>query len=101
MTIVVSDTSPIRALNHLGLLDLLGILFDRVLVPPAVQSELERPKAGFVPIPLRHLSFVEIVAPHNQATVSSFESELELAESEAIALALTCACDAAMLACES
>jgi len=40
MLVVVSDTSPIRALAHLGLLDLLQRLFDRIAIPPAVASEL-------------------------------------------------------------
>jgi predicted nucleic acid-binding protein len=41
--IVVSDTSPIRALDFLGLLPILNDLVDRVLVPPAVRDELNSP----------------------------------------------------------
>ena len=33
MAIVVSDTSPIRALNHLGLVAILKQIYGRVLVP--------------------------------------------------------------------
>lgn len=40
MSIVVSDTSPIRALSHLGRLDLLAYLFQEVVVPPAVRRGL-------------------------------------------------------------
>ena len=40
MAVVVSDTSPIRALSHLGRVDLLRELFGTVLVPPAVDEEL-------------------------------------------------------------
>jgi hypothetical protein len=38
--IVVSDTSPIRALSHLDLLTVLEELFSQVIVPPAVAREL-------------------------------------------------------------
>ncbi len=46
MAIVVSDTSPVRALAHLGRLDLLKTLFGEVLIPPAVLDELEQPHNG-------------------------------------------------------
>src|SRR5437016_2835316 len=88
MTIVVSDTSPIRALDHLKLLDLPGVLFDRVLVPPGVLDELENPKAGFAPVAVRNLPFFGIAAPQDQARVNSFQPELEPGEAQAIALAL-------------
>jgi predicted nucleic acid-binding protein len=35
VALVVSDTSPIRALDHLNLLPLLKSLFDEVVIPPA------------------------------------------------------------------
>ena len=41
MPIVVSDTSPIRALAHVGHLDLLGAIYGEVLIPPAVADELQ------------------------------------------------------------
>jgi predicted nucleic acid-binding protein len=44
--IVVSDTSPIRALAHLDLMDLLPALYSEVLIPPAVARELENPASG-------------------------------------------------------
>jgi hypothetical protein len=40
MCLVVSDTSPVRALDHLELLNPFPVLFDVVLIPPAVQEEL-------------------------------------------------------------
>lgn len=48
MAVVVSDTSPIRALGHLGLIDLLRELYGEVLLPPAVDAELRNPAAGLL-----------------------------------------------------
>ena len=45
--IVVSDTSPIRALDFLDLVPILGTLFDRVFVPPTVNTELNSPPQQF------------------------------------------------------
>lgn len=42
MRVVVSDTSPIRALHHIGFLNVLGVLFDEVIIAPTVARELER-----------------------------------------------------------
>jgi predicted nucleic acid-binding protein len=39
--IVVADTSPIRYLVLIEQIDLLPILFDRVIIPPAVDDELK------------------------------------------------------------
>jgi len=40
--LVVSDTSAISALLHVGRADILEILYDQVYIPPAVQQELLR-----------------------------------------------------------
>ena len=69
MSIVVSDTSPIRALHHLGLLGILGQLFDRVIVPPAVLHELTQPRPRFVAVDLGQYAFVDIRTPHDPAQV--------------------------------
>ena len=42
--IVVSDTSPIRALISIGQLDLLKQLFGNIIIPNAVKEELLRIK---------------------------------------------------------
>ncbi len=49
MSVVVSDTSPLRALQYLGHLDWLHELFDHVFLPPAVAAELRRPPASYRP----------------------------------------------------
>jgi len=85
---VVSDTSPIRALGHLGLLDLLRDLFGQVLVPPAVASELRLPPGSLSAVEVGQLPFVQVQAPHSLAQVQRFLQSLDPGESEALALAL-------------
>lgn len=46
MPVVVSDTSPVRALEHLGQRDWLKELFDQVFLPPAVAFELRQTANG-------------------------------------------------------
>jgi hypothetical protein len=50
VAIVVSDTSPIRALHQIGQLSLLEYLFGDVLIPPAVMEELAAPRRNFPPL---------------------------------------------------
>jgi uncharacterized protein len=88
LAIVVSDTSPIRALAHLDLLALLDTLFGEVVVPPAVVTELLRPPSGLPPVDVRKLSFVEIRIPVNLNQVQKLMETLDPGESEALALAL-------------
>jgi uncharacterized protein len=85
---VVSDTSPIRALSHLGRLNLLSTLFEKVYVPTAVVEELEDPTAELPPLKGAYLPFVEIRNPTDQARVKHFLQTLDRGESEALALAL-------------
>jgi len=86
--IIVSDTSPIRALGFLGLLPVLSELFEHVLVPPAVQAELLRSDARYSAIDLSNFGFVEIRAPQDTKRVEAFLQTLDLGESEALALAI-------------
>jgi predicted nucleic acid-binding protein len=83
MTIVVSDTSPIRAPSHLGLLDVLPTLFGDVRVPPAVERELTA-----VGVTLPGGPAFRTVAPENLKLVARLVTGLDPGESEAIALAV-------------
>ncbi len=87
MKVIVSDTSPIRALANLGLLDLLRDLYGEIVVPPAVDAELRRPRAGQHEIDLRGLAFVTIRPPLSATEVARFRTRLDAGESEALALA--------------
>ena len=88
MDIAVSNTSPIRALSHLGLLDLLRDQFGQVLVPPAVQAELLCSRVRVSAIDVSQIAFVQVQAPQNQAQVQQLLQSLDPGESEAIVLAL-------------
>ena len=46
MPVVISDTSPLRALAHLGHLEWLQELFRQVCLPPAVAAELRHPPSS-------------------------------------------------------
>jgi hypothetical protein len=97
LSIVVSDTSPIRALEHLGHIDLLHALFGEVLVPPAVASELEKPRSRFQPISLRGMIFVRIQAPGNRKAVAKLQATLGPGEAEALVLAVEVHADAILI----
>lgn len=60
MKVVVSDTSPIRALSHLDRLELLASLLGEVIVPPAVAEELLRPKAPLPPLDVRTMAGIGV-----------------------------------------
>jgi predicted nucleic acid-binding protein len=67
MAIVVSRTSPLRALEHLGHLDWLPDFFDQVFLPPAVPSELRHPPAAFQPLQVSSWPFLQIRTPQDTA----------------------------------
>jgi predicted nucleic acid-binding protein len=88
VAIVVSDTSPIRALAHLNLLTLLQELFDEVLVPPTVDVESRSPPANLRRVDVRDLAYVQIQSPRDRSKVAELLQILDPGESEALALAL-------------
>src|SRR5690242_1547878 len=88
MAIVVSDTSPIRALHFLDQITLLEQLFGAIIVPPAVARELARPRPPFTPINVSAFSNFEIRAPRNQQLVQTYVESIDTGEAQAIALAI-------------
>jgi uncharacterized protein len=88
VAIVVSDTSPIRALHHLGLLDLLERLFERVYLPDAVALELRRSSQRFGPLDPNDISFFTIQSPHDLTRIAALEQTLDGGEAAALALAM-------------
>ena len=95
--IVVSDTSPIRALAFLEQLGVLNKLFGTVVVPPAVADELCNPARlapGESPPDLSHFPFIQIRTPADNGRVAALTEELDRGESEAIVLADELRCPA-------
>lgn len=98
--IVVSDTSPIRALAFLEQLTVLERLFGTVVIPPAVVEELAHPARlapGESPVELSRFAFIEVRTPAGQARVEELADELDRGESEAIILAEELHCPAILI----
>lgn len=86
--VVVSDTSPLRALAHLGLVGALGELFADVVIPPAVFAEVSAGRPKLPALDLTPFPFIRVVPVSNLAGAARFVAGLDPGESEAIALAL-------------
>ena len=86
--VVVSDTSPIRGLAFLGLMDLLERLFGTVLVLPAVERELALPTRWSPAIRFEGLSYIIVKAPVDRRRIAELLMRLDPGEAEALALAL-------------
>lgn len=78
--IVVSDTSIITSLIHIGWAGLLKELYHTVLIPSAVHVELLRTHPELP-------AFLEARPAANRIMVARLEAELDLGEAEAIVLA--------------
>jgi len=76
-----------RALAHLGQLDLLRTLYGQVLVPPAVEWELFHPPIAHPVVNIAQLGFAQVQAPHDQLQVNQLLRQLDLGEAEALVLA--------------
>jgi len=95
--IVISDTSPLNYLILIDAIDVLGKLFNRIIVPQAVFTELQHPKT---PQPVKEWisnapSWLEV----KQADASLFTPSKRIGngEREAIALAIELKADAVLI----
>ena len=84
--IVVSDTSTITNLYQVDRLDLLRSLYGMIIIPPAVRRELYRIEGQEEVI--EKLGWIQTEYPKNQSLITELLEELDLGESEAIALAI-------------
>ncbi|HAK96790.1 MAG TPA: DUF3368 domain-containing protein [Planctomycetes bacterium] len=91
--VVVSDSSPIRALHHLGLLSLCRNLYGSVVVPEAVCRELRYSTARCPELDIAGLPGFEVRTPRSNPTALGVPSDLDAGESEAIALAIELSAD--------
>lgn len=95
--LVVSDTSPMRALQAIDRLDLIETLFGTALVPPRVAAELQIDVPGLGPLRLSDFPFLVLRAPRDLARVTMFGAELDSGEAEALALALEMRADLVLI----
>lgn len=88
MQIVVADTGPINYLVLIGHIDVLPVLFKRVILPVAVRDELGRP--GAPPVVQRWITSLPGWAEVRQSARSTpvESSVLDVGEEEAIELAI-------------
>ncbi len=87
MAIIVSDTSPLRALNHLGLVDLLEKFFGEVLIPQAVADELLQANQWCPSLDVHQWPFLRIVLPSRPPILHAELLSLDQGEREAIQIA--------------
>lgn len=97
MSIVVSDTSPLRALHHLKLQSLLSLLFQEVYVPPAVVEVLQNPRSGLPTLSLEMFPALRIQAPSESTRLADLHLLLDPGEAEALALAVEVHADAVLM----
>jgi predicted nucleic acid-binding protein len=76
---IVSDSSPIIGLHNIGQLDLIGMLFHDIVIPPAVAYEVQG---------VRLPGWVTVVSLRKPVPDSVLQPALGLGETEAISLAL-------------
>ena len=88
MAVVVSDTSPLRALGHLRLLHVLGPMYETVIVPTAVVAELAKTPPGLTPVTLSDYPFMQVRDPADAVRVETLRTRLDRGEAEAIALGI-------------
>jgi len=86
--IVISDSSPIRALHHLGLLSLCHELYGTVIIPRAVEEELRKSTTTCPAIEITDYPHFKIHAAQTDPLSLGIPSDLDAGETEAIALAI-------------
>ncbi len=82
--ILVSDTSPLIALKHADVLEMLNALFQVVMVPLAVARKLSVKEGKY----FASLGFLKLEEPSNKRLVKALRLVVDEGESEAITLAL-------------
>lgn len=87
--IIVSNTSPISNLIIISEISLLQQIYPKILIPPAVHSELTRlPTLQPTMVSLLGAGWLEIQAPTNLQLLDTLNQTLDSGEAEAIALAV-------------
>jgi hypothetical protein len=96
--IIVSDTSCISNLQIIGKLDLLHLIYGKVLIPNAVYSELLQLNKFYPKLQeINSYNWIEVRNVENTELVETLRKELDYGESEAIALAKELSADALVI----
>lgn len=74
---LITDSTCLIGLERIEQLDLLPKLFSSILIPPAVEAEVNLKR-----------TWLKVEVPRNQVLVTALKNQLDSGESEAIALAL-------------
>jgi len=86
--IVISDTTAISSLFIINKLELLKVLFHKVIIPNAVYEELLVLEQYDIDISvIKNAGWIEVKASKNFSLIEELSQELDIGESEAIALA--------------
>ena len=84
---IISNTSPLQYLHQCGVLDILCVMYGRIVVSTAVADELEEGRKRGVVLPdLRTLPWITVKTPRNVKRLP-LASELGAGELEVLALA--------------
>lgn len=87
--IVVSDASPLTNLARIGQLQILKLLYERIVIPTAVRDELKAgERLGAHASFLDNADWIVVQSPADKKAVARLLTSLDLGEAEAIVLAL-------------
>jgi predicted nucleic acid-binding protein len=87
--IIVSDTSPISNLLIVGQLELIGQIYQQVVIPPTVDREVRALQNFEIDLAAyTSATWLSVQMPTDALFVDSLKNELDDGEAEAIALAL-------------
>lgn len=85
--VIISDTSPISNLIQIERLDILQGLFQQIIIPPHVDTEIKAlAKFGYSLDSYINADWIIIYTPKNQLVVQQFEQDLDRGEAQAIAI---------------
>ncbi len=86
--IIISDTSPIANLLQIRKLELLKLMFGRIIIPPTVDKEINELEKFSVDLEEYHKGkWIEIIYPKDMVLLKQLKEELDEGEAEAIVLA--------------
>lgn len=97
MKLVVSGTSPLRALGQLELLGILPRLFESILVPSGVIQELSVDVPGVRRIDASRFAFLVVREPADAQAVAVLRERIGLGEAEALVLAIETQADVLLI----